>query len=134
VPERLTLATRAHQPGHAAWLAQFGDARARDIYRTQVAELAEVRLPGGSSQARQAFIEDYEAREPGVWSYYPWLNVALRTLEPEALFELRTNRNRNLVTRPEQAVLRRAHVAIAGLSGSASPPRPITASPRCSPR
>jgi hypothetical protein len=55
-----------------------------------------------------------------VWSYYPWLNVALRTLEPEALFELRTNRNRNLVTRPEQAVLRRAHVAIAGLSVGAN--------------
>jgi hypothetical protein len=55
-----------------------------------------------------------------VWSYYPWLNIALRTLEPEALFELRTNRN--LVTRPEQAVLRRAHVAIAGLSVGAGLP------------
>ena len=116
MPERVTLARHAHGPGQAAWLAQFGNARVRDIHASQVAELAEVRLPGGSRQARAAFIAEYEAREPGVWSYYPWLDVALRTLEPGALFELRTNRNRNLVTAAEQVVLRRAHVAIAGLS------------------
>jgi nitroreductase len=116
MPGRVTLAGHAHGPGHAAWLAQFGHARMRDIYPVQVAELAEVRLPGGSRQEREAFIAEYEAREPGIWSYYPWLDVALRTLEPEALFELRTNRNRNLVTRSEQLVLQRAHVAIAGLS------------------
>ena len=117
MPERVTLARQAHGPGQAAWLAQFGNVRVRDIYASQVAELAEVRLPGrGTDQARAAFIADYEAREPGVWSYYPWLDVALRTLEPDALFELRTSRNRNLVTTAEQAVLRTAHVAIAGLS------------------
>jgi nitroreductase len=116
MPERMTLARHAHGPGQAAWLAQFGSARVRDIYAGQVAELAEVRLPGESPRARAAFTAEYEAREPGVWSYYPWLGVALRTLEPEALFELRTNRNRNLVTTSEQAVLRSAHVAIAGLS------------------
>lgn len=116
VPERATLATHAHGPGQAAWLAQFGGVRVRDVYAGQVAELAEVRLPGASSQARAAFIADYAAREPGIWSYYPWLDVALRTLEPGALFELRTNRNRNLVTTAEHAVLRGAHVAIAGLS------------------
>lgn len=116
MPGRVTLASHAHGPGQAAWLAQFGGAGARDVYASQVAELAEVRLPGGSRQARAAFIAEYEAREPGVWSYYPWLDVALRTLGPEALFELRTNRNRNLVTTSEQVVLRRAHVAIAGLS------------------
>jgi hypothetical protein len=116
MPERVTLAGHIHGPDQAAWLARFGHARVRDIYAIQVAELAETRLPGGSRQAREAFIAEYEAREPGAWSYYPWLNVALRTLEPEALFELRTNRNRNLVTRSEQVVLQRAHVAIAGLS------------------
>jgi len=116
MPERVTLASHTHGPGHAAWLAQFGSARMRDIYASQVAELAEVRLPGGQRAARAAFIAEYEARQPGVWSYYPWLEVALRTLESGALFELRTNRNRNLVTSAEQDVLRRAHVAIAGLS------------------
>ena len=116
MPERLTLATHDHRRDHAAWLAQFTGARVRDIYPIQVAELAAVRLPGGSPQAREAFAADYEAREPGVWCYYPWLNTALRTLGPEALVELRTNRNQNLVTKSEQSVLRQAHVAIAGLS------------------
>jgi hypothetical protein len=59
VTERLTLSTRAHRSDHAAWLAQFGEAQVRDIYGIQVTELAEVRLPGGSPQAREAFIEDY---------------------------------------------------------------------------
>lgn len=116
MPERLTLATHDHLPDPAGWLAQFPGVQARDLYASQVAELAEVRLPGGSPEARERFVAEYAAREPGVWSYYPWLNVALRTLEPAALFELRTNRNRNLVTASEQAALRRAHVAIAGLS------------------
>ena len=116
MPERLTLARHDHLPDHAGWLARLGDVQVRDIYASQAAELAVVRLPGGSSQAREKFVAEYAARSPGVWSYYPWLNVALRTLEPAALFELRTNRNRNLVTNAEQAVLRRAHVAIAGLS------------------
>lgn len=116
MPERVTLARQADGPEQAAWLARFGNARVRDIYDIQVAELAEVRLPGGSRQARESFIADYGARESGVWSYYPWLDVALRTVEPEALYELRTNRNRNLVTRSEQDRLRTAHVAIAGMS------------------
>jgi nitroreductase len=116
VPGGITLARHAHGPGHAAWLARFPGAQPRDIYPLQAAELATVRLPAGPAQARAAFTAGYEARDPGVWTYFPWLNVALRTLEPEALFELRTNRNRNLVTRPEQAILRRARVAVAGLS------------------
>lgn len=120
MPERLTLNTHDHLPDHAAWLAQFANVRVHDIYAVQIAELAGARLPGGPPQACEAFIAEYEAREPGVWSYYPWLNVALRTVEAEALFELRTNRNRNLVTRSEQAVLRRARVAIAGLSAGSN--------------
>jgi ThiF family len=116
MPERLTLARHDHGPGHADWLAQFAGVRTRDIHASQVAELAVVRLPGGSQMAHAVFVTDYEARDPGTWSYYPWRNVALRTVGPAALFELRTNRNRNLVTTAEQAMLRHAHVAIAGLS------------------
>ena len=48
MPERVTLARQVHGPGQAAWLAQLGNVRVRDIYASQVAELAEVRLPGGA--------------------------------------------------------------------------------------
>jgi molybdopterin/thiamine biosynthesis adenylyltransferase/nitroreductase len=112
----VTLATCAFGSDHEAWLARICPVQVRDIYAAQVAELALVRLPGGSEGSRQAFAADYSSREPGMWSYYPWRSVALRTLEPGALGELRTNRNRNLVTSPEQAVLGAAHVAVAGLS------------------
>jgi len=97
-------------PQIAAEIASGELAPARVEFRDPPATLA------GHWKAREAFIADYQAREPGVWSCYPWLDVALRTLEPEALFELRTNRNRNLVTTSEQLALRNAHVAIAGLS------------------
>ena len=116
MPERLTLTRHVHGADHADWLAQFGDVQVRDIYAGQVEELAVVRLPGGSSEAREKFKATYVDQAPGVWSYYPWRNVALRTVEPFALFELRTNRNRNLVTGAEQAVLYPARVAVAGLS------------------
>src|SRR5215472_4167137 len=116
MPERLILQTHAHQPDHVTWLSELGRPRQSDVYPLQVAELAQVRLPGATPSAREAFIASYSAREPGIWSYYPWLNLALRTVEPDALFELRTNRNRNLVTTAEQSTLRQARVAIAGLS------------------
>ena len=119
MPERLTLA--AHAPAdHAAWLARFPGVGERDIYPLQVAELAEVRLPGGPAAARAVFAAEYAARDPGAWSCYPWLNTVLRTLGPDALYELRTNRNRNLVTTAEQSALRPAHIAIAGLSVGAN--------------
>jgi len=116
MPERLTLDTHAHGPGHAAWLGNLGSPAERDIYGFQVAELAQIRLPGGTPPAHEEFIAGYSPREPGIWSHYPWLNLALHTVEPEALFELRTNRNRNLVTTAEQSALRQASVGIAGLS------------------
>ncbi len=55
-----------------------------------------------------------------VWAYYPWSNTAVRIPDEEVYFLLRTARNRDLITREEQAVFRNAAVGIAGLSvGSA---------------
>jgi hypothetical protein len=114
--EEMNLATHPHGPDHALWLARLGSPGTRDLYPLQLAELAQVRLPGGPAEAREEFIAGYEAREPGIWSYYPWHKLALRTVAADALYELRTNRNRDLVTASEQAVLRKARVAVAGLS------------------
>lgn len=116
MPEDVTLASHANGPEHDVWLAANQGVALRDCYPDQLAELAAVRLPGGSAAERLDFAKQYQAREPGVWSCYPWLNLALRTLEPDALFELRTNRNQNLLTAAEQARLRLARIAIAGLS------------------
>lgn len=55
-----------------------------------------------------------------VWVYYPWQKKAVRTLPEELYFELRTARNRDLISKEEQTAYRTAVVGIAGLSvGSA---------------
>ena len=85
MPERVTLARHDHGADHADWLAQFGHAEVRDIYAGQVGELAVVRLPGGSAPARENFKTTYVAEDPGVWSYYPWRNIALHTVGPDEI-------------------------------------------------
>ncbi|QQS18601.1 ThiF family adenylyltransferase [Candidatus Saccharibacteria bacterium] len=87
-----------------------------DIYAGQIVELAEIRFPG-DAEARQAFIEAHPAEElAGVWVYYPWSGVLLHCVSDEALFELRTNRNKLLITAEEQARLAACTVAVAGMS------------------
>ena len=55
-----------------------------------------------------------------VWAYLPWRNCAVH-IPNEALYtEVRTARNRNLITAKEQANLRKARIGIAGLSVGSS--------------
>ena len=50
------------------------------------------------------------------WVYYPWRNVIVHALAPPLFQELRTSRNRNLITKEEQKKARSSLIAIAGLS------------------
>lgn len=52
----------------------------------------------------------------GTWFYFPWNNQLVHFLDNELHQELRTARNRNLITTDEQAKLRGVTVAIAGMS------------------
>ena len=65
MPERLTLATHDHRRDHAAWLAQLTGAQVRDIYPIQVAELATVRLPGGSPRRGTRSWQSTKRGNPG---------------------------------------------------------------------
>ena len=109
MPKNLRL---VHQTGEAP----NGIAQLRDVYDAQLSELAEIRLPDGHASARERFIKEYRLSLPGSWSHYPWLDLALRTISSDDYYELRTNRNRNLLTSEEQSLLRDASVGIAGLS------------------
>lgn len=52
----------------------------------------------------------------GMWAWYPWISTLIHFL-PEAMHtELRTSRNRNLITQKEQEQFYNAHVGVAGLS------------------
>jgi len=55
-----------------------------------------------------------------IWIFYPWLNTLIRTVPEDIYFELRTARNRNIITQEEQEKYRNAAVGIAGLSVGSS--------------
>jgi hypothetical protein len=54
------------------------------------------------------------------WVYFPWDNTAVKILDENIYFELRTARNRNLITQSEQIAYRNLKVGIAGLSVGSS--------------
>ncbi len=95
-----------------------------DAVASMRAELFPVRNPSikkGTPEfiaARAAFVD--ETGIETVFVYYPWLNKAVKTLSEADYFELRTARNKHLITADVQEKFRNATVAVAGLSvGSA---------------
>ncbi len=54
------------------------------------------------------------------WVYYPWRRAVVRLLAPRAFSTLRLDRNRNKLTRPEQARQRALRIGIVGLSAGHS--------------
>jgi len=54
--------------------------------------------------------------EYGVWVYYPWNQRLVHLLDEEEFAEVRTNRNRNKITREEQNTLKTKKIGIVGLS------------------
>jgi len=59
-------------------------------------------------------VKDRDLR--GDWIYYSWRNSLVHIISENDYFELRTNRNRNLITKEEQKKLRNATFAFVGLS------------------
>ena len=95
-----------------------------DAFESALTELFFIRNPRlkkGMPEAAESladFLSSHGIRP--VWVHYPWRNVAVRTVPEELYFELRTARNRNLITKEEQKNYRNLTVGIAGLSvGSA---------------
>ncbi len=68
----------------------------------------------------EAYIHGRDWEQCGIWVWYPWRQTMVHVLDREAFIELRTNRNRNRITREEQAVLNQKTVGIVGLSVGSS--------------
>jgi hypothetical protein len=66
------------------------------------------------------FVKDLFGEKPlwktGAWVYYPWSKKLIHFLPKEFHNELRTARNKNLITHEEQEKFRKFRVGIAGLS------------------
>lgn len=111
---------------HADALELFGRdhavARRIDLYDELLEELFLIRHPRFKFEPDHA--EAYAqwrlsispALSEGMWAYFPWSETALRMLPEKEHLELRTARNRNLITREEQEKFYGARVAVAGLS------------------
>lgn len=93
-----------------------------DAYELQLRELFEIRNPNlvNTSDYQHylnSFIEErLKGKHVGNWVFFPWNGNLVHTLNENEYFDLRTNRNRNLISIDEQKSLRDFNVGIVGLS------------------
>jgi len=92
-----------------------------DIFEQQLRELFEILYPAKRLLSYQdelrAFVDQRLADGlQGDWIYYPWNGYLVHAVNRVDYLALRTNRNKNLITREEQEQLFNACIGIAGLS------------------
>lgn len=63
-----------------------------------------------------AHLQGQEAADYGAWVHYPWSNRLVHLLDEQEYALVRTDRNRNKITKEEQAVLASKRVGVIGLS------------------
>ncbi len=72
--------------------------------------------PAELDAAATAHLNGTPAEEYGVWVYYPWAQRLVHLLDEQEFALVRTDRNRNKITREEQALLATKKVGVIGLS------------------
>lgn len=82
----------------------------------QLTELAGCLNPGGPRKTVEEMLGGRERRHYGNWVWYPWSGRLVHVLPREEFRLVRTDRNRDKITRDEQADLLRRRVAVIGLS------------------
>ncbi|MCA9369412.1 ThiF family adenylyltransferase [Candidatus Woesebacteria bacterium] len=90
-----------------------------DIRDTQLRELYRILHPSLSlvdGGKLKNFTNTWLENNSSAWVYYPWSNIVIGMLDEDSVFVLRTNRNKLLISKEEQELLRTAHVAVIGLS------------------
>jgi len=93
-----------------------------DTLDAQVAEWAVCHEPAAKkdpsllASTLSTLMEDQDWEHFGVWIFYSWTGRLVRTLPKHAFVEVRTNRNRDKITREESAELETKTIGIAGLS------------------
>ncbi|MDB5238467.1 MAG: ThiF protein [Candidatus Kaiserbacteria bacterium] len=99
--------------------------RVVDQYQELLTDLCEIRNPPFKfkrehAEETAAFIVSYTQGRPletcGQWVYFPWNSTLAHYLPEEEHQEIRTARNRNIITKEEQEKLYGICVAYAGLS------------------
>lgn len=97
-----------------------------DTLMAQVRELVKALNPSlkftpeALQEAALAHLKGCAPADYGVWAYYPWSHRLVHLLDEAEFAIVRTDRNRNKITREEQAVLATKRVGIIGLSVGSS--------------
>lgn len=118
------LLLRLGEPeGEAALHRLLDEGRVWAIHDTlpgQLEDLAQVRHPQlkgpALAEVARRLRGDGPPRAYGVWAFYPWSGRLVHVLPPDEFRELRADRNRNKITRQEQARLRSLCIGVVGLS------------------
>lgn len=97
------------------------DAKIIETVENSLKELFFIRNPRFKKEMpeTQEPLEEFLKKNGGmetVWIFYPWLNKIVHCLDEDAFSELRTARNRNLITKEEQKKYKNIKVGITGLS------------------
>lgn len=93
-----------------------------DRIHDQLIDLVHVEFPGKKLTERQTeeeiakILNGVSEDEFGCWIHYPWANRLVHLLDEELFQKVRTNRNKNKISKEEQAVLGNKKIGIIGLS------------------
>ena len=94
-----------------------------DVYTDQLSEYFEIinpRLKGSAdlkSETKKYIDENIsQGFLSGNWIYYPWSKILVHTVVEDQYFQLRTNRNKNLINTEEQDSLYNFNIGVLGLS------------------
>ena len=110
-----------------AFLAEARDVVVLDRYDEMLRELYVISHPPlksdpqGLKIAYESWLQSHRGNQEnsarcGVWAYYPWNRELIHVPAADDYFQLRTARNRNLVTIEEQRKLQQIRIGIIGLS------------------
>lgn len=125
-PVFFQLAREDDQQKLALLLDQHGHIAVIDRYEEQLKELFVLQNPWlhlnpperdkQFTAYRDAHVAEKDAWQAGVWAYLPWRHVLIHLLDDASHQQVRTARNRNLITAEEQERYYRSTIGIAGLS------------------
>jgi len=88
-----------------------------DIFESSLKELFKIRHPKfkNNTARLEDFLEKFK-KIKGVYIYFPWSNNVVYTLPENFFLEIKTARNKNLITKEEQKKYYNAKIGIVGLS------------------
>jgi molybdopterin/thiamine biosynthesis adenylyltransferase len=92
----------------------------KSIYKHQLLELAEIRNPSKDETEIEKIARELEESIDKIYIEYPWRKVVIECVPEEAFIEIKTNRNKLLITEDEQAKLYSLKISIAGMSVGSS--------------